>query len=386
MEKKQISDGGSGSSISLIDLVFSWSIQDALNTNLYKAQVKKIPEPFKSTAEYLNSSVAPLIQETHADLLSSLKRLPRAPSRELYSVERDKNYKATTDLFYKIVLRMRDSNRSDLVTYQPQTGDLVALTEVRPKCISDLNRPNMSFLLAYVQAVDNDNLFILSSKPIMIEQEMQRKEKLLGQNSQNISQQKHTLFFVFLINMTTDIRIWKALYPDPNGGNLKMIDKVIQMNGADEEDCAMCLSEKNSGTVPSYKSYSLNDSQEAAIISCINTWCCHHQNTVKLVWSPPGTGKTKTVGLLLFTLLRMKCRTITCAPTNIAAVEVASWLMRLVTGPLEFHTYGFGDIVLFGNRERMRIDDHEDLLEVFLDYRVEKLDKCFSPRSGWKTS
>ncbi|XWS65220.1 hypothetical protein CRYUN_Cryun05aG0073700 [Craigia yunnanensis] len=284
---------------------------------------------------------------------------------------------------------MTDSNWSDLVTYQPQTGDLVALTDVRPKCISDLNRPKMSYLLAYVQTVDKDNphkLSILSSKPIMIEQEMQIRGNLLGQSSQNKSQQKHTLFFVFLINMTTNIRIWNALHPDPKGGNLTMINKVIQMNGADEEDCAMCLSEKNSGTVPSFKSYSLNDSQEAAIISCINTWCCHHQNTVKLVWGPPGTGKTKTVGLLLFTLLRMKCRTITCAPTNIAVVEVASRLMRLVTGTHEFDTYGFGDIVLFGNKERMRIDDHEDILDAFLDYRIEILDECFSPRSGWKTN
>ena len=116
-----------------------------------------------------------------------MTRLSLAPSRQLYSVERDKDYKAPRDLFYNIVLRKRDSNRSDLETYQPQSGDLVALTDVRPKCISDLNRPKMSYLLAYVQAVDEDNpdkLFILSSKPIMIEHEIQRKEK-------------HTLFFVF---------------------------------------------------------------------------------------------------------------------------------------------------------------------------------------------
>ncbi|XWS57205.1 hypothetical protein CRYUN_Cryun09bG0154200 [Craigia yunnanensis] len=388
MEKKQISaDGRRGRSISLIDLVFSWSIQDVLNTNLYRTQMKKIPKTFKSTAEYLNAFVAPLIEETHADLLSSMTSLSQAPVRQLYSVERDKDYKAFGDLFYKIVLRKRDSSRSDLEIYQPQSGDLVALTDVRPKSMSDLNRPKMSYLLAYVQAVDNDKeLSILSSKPIMIEQDMQRKERLLGQSSQSISELKHTLFFVFLINMTTNIRIWKALHPDPIGGNLMMINKVIQMNGSDEEDCAMCLSEKNIGTVPSFKSYGLNNSQEAAIISCNSTWFCSHKNTVKLIWGPPGTGKTKTAAFLLFTLLRMKCRTIACTPTNIGAVEVASRFLRLVTGTLEYDTYGFGDIVLFGNRERMRIDDHKDLLDVFLDYRVEILDECFSPRSGWKIS
>ncbi|XVF41433.1 hypothetical protein PTKIN_Ptkin01aG0279700 [Pterospermum kingtungense] len=293
MEQRQNSGKG-GRPISLIDLVFSWSIRDVLDANICKAQVKKIPLTFNSTAEYFNSFVAPLIEETHAELLSSMTTLSRAPSQ----------------------------------TYEPQAGDLVALTDVRPKCISDLQRPKMSYLLAYVQSVDSDDpdqLLILSSKPILIEQEIQRREK-------------HTLFLVYLMNMTTNLRIWNALHPDPNGGNLKMINKIIQMNGADEEDCAMCLSEKNSGTNPSFKSYGLNDSQEAVITGCINTWRCSHQNTVKLVWGPPGAGKTKTVSLLLCALLRMKCRTITCAPTNIAVVEGASRLVRLVCETLGYDT------------------------------------------------
>ncbi|OMO88691.1 hypothetical protein CCACVL1_08258 [Corchorus capsularis] len=381
--KKQKTDQGRN----LIDTVFSWSIEDALNKNLYQAKVEKIPETFMATRDYLHSFVAPLIEETHADLLSNMTKVSKAPCQELHSVTRHKTYKPPKDLFYEIVLE-----NSDLVTYQPQVGDLVALTDVRPKCISDLNRPNMPYLLAYVQWVDIDNpcqVLILSSKPIVIEEEMQGKEKLLEQSCASLeAQHKPSLFIVFLINMTTNIRIWKALHPDPQGGNLKMINRVFQMNGADEENCAMCLSEKKcgSGTAPSFKSYGLNDSQEGAIVSCINTLSCHHQNTVKLIWGPPGTGKTKTVGLLLFGLLRMKCRTITCAPTNIAVVEVASRLMKLVSETCEHDTYGFGDIVLFGNRERMKIDDHDDLLDVFLDYRVEMLHKCFNPLSGWKAS
>ncbi|XVF83267.1 hypothetical protein PTKIN_Ptkin16aG0472600 [Pterospermum kingtungense] len=345
--------------------------------------MKKIPLKFNSAADYLNAFVAPLIEETHAELLSGMTTLSRAhsPSRQLYSVEEDKNYKPPRDLLYQIVLRNEDSNKShDLETYEPQAGDVVALTDVRPRRIDDLKSFKMSYLLAYVQSVDCDDaaqLSILSSKPIMVEQEMQRRKK-------------HTLFLVYLMNMTTNIRIWNALHPNPKGGNLKMINKIVQMNGADEkEDCAMCLSEKNSGTNInlSFKSYGSNDSQEAAIISCINTWRCRHQNTVKLVWGPPGTGKTKTVSLLLCTLLRMKCRTITCAPTNTAVVEVASRLFKLVTDmTLGYDTYGLGDIVLFGHRERMKIDDHDDLLNVFLDHRVEMLCQCLSPISGWKTS
>ncbi|KAE8691250.1 hypothetical protein F3Y22_tig00110890pilonHSYRG00192 [Hibiscus syriacus] len=162
--------------------------------------VRKIPGTFTSTAEYLSSFIVPLVVETHADLLSAMTRLSRAPSYQLSSIERDISYRAPIHFSYKIVLR--NSNRTDLVTYRPQGGDLAALTDY-------------------------------------------------------------------------------------------------------EEDCAVCLLENNSesGTIPSFESYGLSDYQEAAIASCIKTWRCRHQNSVKLIWGPPGTGKTKTVGLLLLALL-----------------------------------------------------------------------------------
>ena len=132
--------------------------------------------------------------------------------------------------------------------------------------------------------------------------------------------------------------------------------------------------------------FKLNDSQQDAVSSCLAARKCDHQNSVKLIWGPPGTGKTKTVGVLLFVLFRMKCRTVTCAPTNIAVIEVTTRLSRLVRESIECGSYGLGDIVLFGNGERMKIDKHEDLLDVFLDFRINILAKCFAPLSGWKHS
>ena len=117
---------------------------------------------------------------------------------------------------------------------------------------------------------------------------------------------------------------------------------------------------------------------------CIATRECDHRNTVKLIWGPPGTGKTKTVASLLFALLGLKCRTLGCAPTNIAVLGVTARFMSLVMNDLQYDTYGLGDIVLFGNRKRMKIDDHEDLFHVFLNFRVSCLDRCFAPLSGWK--
>ncbi|PQM40344.1 uncharacterized protein Pyn_09227 [Prunus yedoensis var. nudiflora] len=111
---------------------------------------------------------------------------------------------------------------------------------------------------------------------------------------------------------------------------------------------------------------------------------CQHQNAVKLIWGPPGTGKTKTVSLSLFALFKLKCRTLTCAPTNIAVLEVAARLRRLVNHSLEYGKYGLGDIILFGNKKRMKVDGNADLLDVFLDHRAKTLYKCLVPLSGWK--
>jgi len=158
----------------------------------------------------------------------------------------------------------------------------------------------------------------------------------------------------------------------------------------DGQDCSHCLSEVNKSATLSgmeetiISSSNLNDSQQDAIVSCIGLSECQHQSTVKLIWGPPGTGKTKMIGLLLFSLLKLKCRTLTCAPTNIAVMEVTSRLLRLVTDSLEYKTYGLGDIVLFGNGKRMKISEKDDLEDIFLDHRVEVLEYCFNPSTGWK--
>ena len=139
-------------------------------------------------------------------------------------------------------------------------------------------------------------------------------------------------------------------------------------------------------TKEALKSFQLDSSQEAAVLSCIQARECHHQNSIKLIWGPPGTGKTKTIGVLLFMFLKMKCRTLTCAPTNIAVVGVAKRVMSLVRDSLKYETYGLGDIVLFGNGDRLKMEDFRDLSEIFLDFRVKILKNCLAPCSGWEGS
>lgn len=137
------------------------------------------------------------------------------------------------------------------------------------------------------------------------------------------------------------------------------------------------------------RSANLNSSQESAVSSCLETRNLRDKTCVKLIWGPPGTGKTKTVATLLFALLNLGCKTVVCAPTNTAVAEVASRLLVLFKGSSssEHSTYGLGDIVLAGNRGRMGIDSkNEDLLDVFLDHRISKLKELLSPLTGWKQS
>ncbi|KAG9137010.1 hypothetical protein Leryth_013852 [Lithospermum erythrorhizon] len=95
--------------------------------------------------------------------------------------------------------------------------------------------------------------------------------------------------------------------------------------------------------------------------NALHTW----GNTVKLIWGPPGTGKTKPHGIVIhLPSPRWIAEHDDLLPTNIAF----SWwqhLMSLVMLSFTYDTYGLGDIVLFGNGERMKIDDHEVLYQVF---------------------
>ncbi|KAK9942494.1 hypothetical protein M0R45_008158 [Rubus argutus] len=370
MEAKKEAVGG----ISLIDSVFAWSIRDVLNRDLYKKKVTKIPETFSTIKSYMNAFVPSLLEETHADLLSSIMSLSGAPTCEILTVETSKDHKPPKDLFYQIMYRG---------AYEPVAGDIIALTDVRPKCIDDLNRARNSYLIAYVLGSKQESSDML---PILTSKLINGGRQLVGKN---IKSKSDTLFAVYLMNMTTNIRIWKALNSEL-GANTNLFKNVLQPANSSHGDnsCTICISKENfcpalSTRWPTMCS-DLNQSQDAAVLKCISLSKCHHQNTVQLIWGPPGTGKTKTVGLSLFALFNLKCRTLTCAPTNIAVVEVTTRLLRLVNQSMDYGKYGLGDIILFGNRGRLKIDNYDYLLEVFLDHRARILSKCFAPLSGWK--
>ena len=128
--------------------------------------------------------------------------------------------------------------------------------------------------------------------------------------------------------------------------------------------------------------FKLNDSQLDAVASCILASECSHRSSVGLVWGPPGTGKTTTVAVMLQMLLTKEQRTLACAPTNMAVLQVASRLLELIGDFSSRQQYSLGDIILFGNKDRLQIGKF--LTKIYLDDRVQKLLSCFNRKNGWK--
>ncbi|XP_018445887.1 uncharacterized protein LOC108817645 [Raphanus sativus] len=355
----------------LIDLVLSWSLEEVLDVDLYKGQVGTIPTEFDSTVDYFKSFVPSLIEETHAALLKSIKTLHRSRVVEINYIYPTPEFELPNNLFYKVHLSPDES--SSLIP-----KDLIALTDKRPNRLDGFNITNEPYVVAIVCKADPDRpnvVTILASKPLLLENSVRQMKK------------KESLFGVYMTNITTNVRIWNSLHLGLQGGNLNLLSTVLKRNTHDDDDgvCIQCRLGGSDGLVPS-RFLNLNPSQEDAILSCLDVRRCHHANTIKLIWGPPGTGKTKTTSILLFTLLNAKCRTLTCTPTNVSVIEVASRVVKLVSRSLKIGNYGLGDVVLFGNGERMKIKERKDLVGFFIDERVDKLYPCFMPFYGWRAS
>ncbi|VYS68455.1 unnamed protein product [Arabidopsis thaliana] len=326
---------------SLLDRIFSWSMEDILNKDLYKQKIKTIPDKFSSVNEYLKCFVPHLLEETRTELSTSFKSLSKAHLFEISSLEtmtKESSGSLSNKLFYDMSINDALSIREK---YQPKCGDLIALTKERPRGVDDLN----PLLLGSISVDTYPNISVILSRLIFHDE-------------------KKSLGFA---------------------PNFDLIQSVLQPNTAGMEPI---VSSRTWGqnVLDIIRSSKLNSSQEAAILGCLETRNCSHKNSVKLIWGPPGTGKTKTVATLLFALLKLRCKTVVCAPTNTAIVQVASRLLSLFkeNSTAENATYRLGNIILSGNRDRMGINKNDHvLLDVFLDERIGKLGKLFSPFSGW---
>ncbi|GJY81163.1 UvrD-like helicase, ATP-binding domain, P-loop containing nucleoside triphosphate hydrolase [Tanacetum coccineum] len=356
------------------ELIFSWSIDDILNEELYKYQVEKIPLTFQCEEHYFSSFVYPFLEETRTELASALEIMYSAPFSGIFSLNEVKD---KGKMLYDVTVgpwRNRSSARGK-EPYRTLPGDLFLLMDGKPDSISDLQNLGRTWAFSLVnKTVDDDNEDSSPSKHF--------KAKL----SHRIDFQDG-MFVVFLMNITTQKRIWNSLHVHEN---LNIIKEVIYADSVVKE-CDACSSRCSDPVFENVDRQfvsGLNESQVAAIMASINKTKCCHNSSVGQIWGPPGTGKTTTVSVMLFMLLKMDCRMVACAPTNVAIVQLASRVLNLVRESFETRNVvadsfcPVGDVLLFGNMERLKVGT--EIEDIYVDHRVDKLTECLGSLTGWK--
>ncbi|XP_037494079.1 uncharacterized protein LOC119370310 [Jatropha curcas] len=359
-----------------ITTMFSWSLEDIYNDQLFK--VAAIPDLFESVEHYFSSYVLPLLEETRARLHSSMEIISKAPTSEVISLSRSRRNQT---LFYDIKIDYWRNGFSDRRKefYKTLPGDVVLLADIKPETVSDLQRAGRTWTLALVTNIPEDEIEDASASSTRFKV---RPSKDIGV----IDEMQKSFVVIFLTNMTTNRRIWNRLH---TFGNLDIIKEVLCHNSMVEENCSLC-SMQNNGTwdenIVMNLSSTLNESQTEASLACLCRTQCNHRSAVELIWGPPGTGKTKTISMFPFTLLRVKCRVLICAPTNVAITELASRVQKLVTESSETDSAtdalfcSLGNILLFGHKDRLKVNS--DIEDIYLDYRVKRLTECFAPSTG----
>ncbi|XP_051193272.1 uncharacterized protein [Lolium perenne] len=346
--------------------MFSWSFEDVQKRNLFKKKVKKVPRTFTSLEEYMASFTVPLIEETRADLYSALESIKHAPATEVKRIEE----LCSKQSIFSTLVNKADRDTDPGEVYALKDADVLVFFDRKPRHISDLGRSKVPYVIASVLKAEDGNghaIVRLSRGPA--------KERGGRQNL------VPPLVAVFLINMTTYNRIWNAL--DLHVASLRntsIIEKIVQYAPREENsdlplhlpDRALCL-----------EKFNLNRSQRMAVLDCVSAMEQQDTSPVRLIWGPPGTGKTKTISTLLWSMMIKNHRTLTCAPTNTAVVEVASWVLGLIEDPSSGsgNNCFLSDVVMFGNEDRMNVD--QNLTKIFLEKRVRRLQNCLMPGSGW---
>ncbi|KAL5062704.1 hypothetical protein RYX36_024441 [Vicia faba] len=215
-----------------INNVFSWSLDDIFD----KHEVESIGLSFHSVQHYLNSFVPPLMEETRAQLCSCIENFSSLPCTKVLSLEHSKSlsrgrnqYGVETDTF--------SGDGKEL--YKPR--GVFVLANFKPQAFNDLKRSGnwWSFVLSTGISKEGD------TKPA----------SALNVISKNPLKDEIPLFMIFLMNITTNKRIWTTLHMD---GNSKLIHK-ISCDGDVIEESPFALSDDE--TYPSLLSQ-LNDSQK----------------------------------------------------------------------------------------------------------------------------
>ncbi|KAJ1272389.1 hypothetical protein BS78_06G198200 [Paspalum vaginatum] len=360
----------------LVDVVLSWSLRDVMNEELFKDKVKKIPSTFGHLKSYLECYTSPLLEELRAEMASSLESISTMPCVRIPWVEEKKGK-------YEISIASDSSQNSKSCNQQPEcyvpsVGDIIILSEVKPGHISDITRNGRPYCVAFVtEGGDEDD----DSPPPTYMIIASGRIDAVDDNRQDGT--RSSIFASYLLNIVTYIRIWRCLDYEAVRRNQSLIPEMVHYSlviDAHQKSIQDASSIDSVEIWTKLSTMDLNNSQNDAVLSCISKMH-RDRSSFSLIWGPPGTGKTKTISVLLWLMREMKHGTLICAPTNLAIKQVALRFLKLIKEH-SLDARCLGDVLLIGNKQRMSVEG--DLKEIYLHDRVRKLFGCFAPLTGWK--
>ncbi|GJR22807.1 UvrD-like helicase, ATP-binding domain, P-loop containing nucleoside triphosphate hydrolase [Tanacetum coccineum] len=326
-----------------------WGCQYNCCSSSRLAKVDKIPLTFESEQHYFGSFKYPLLEETRFELVSSMDIMYRAPFADILSV--NESTSGENMLYNVTVGRWRNQcSESGKDDYYTLPGYLLLVVDWKPESFSHMKREGRTWKLALVKSNEGDSASL-----------------------------------EFTIKASQRIEFQDGL-------NLNIVKEVLYSDSKVKEKCSICsfgydstVSQKLNPQVL----LNLNESQRVAVMSALCKMQCCNISSVEQIWGPPGTGKTMTVSVLLFILLQLKKRSLTCAPTNVAVVQLASRVQSLVRESFKTATArgdyfcSFGDLLLFGSKEILKVSSHSE--EIYLEQRVKRLAECLGPVTGKRT-
>ncbi|KAL6599627.1 hypothetical protein ACP70R_045764 [Stipagrostis hirtigluma subsp. patula] len=263
----------------LTDAVLKWRVEDVMNPDLFRENVKKIPVEFGSLQQYQEIHSALLLEETRASIQFAMSE-PVQSYRAISVSCTDTPY-----LFYIDI----DLRSLDGCYHVAEDGDLFFLSS------QPLKQMDISGYFAIAAEIGRDTCFQKSFRV------------LVSEKNPNFD----TIMYVsFLTNITKAINISKAITSvgrDPFGRveSILCMEEKVTRKGMSCGECAL---------EDSVDATKFNDEQLNVVKCIVSKLRCPHVNAAEIVWGPPGTGKTQVAIAIIHSLLHWRSRTLVCIP------------------------------------------------------------------------
>lgn len=182
-----------------------------------------IPHSFSSLGEYLSSFVYPLIEETKSEICSKVESLSTAPFAKITTLCSSPQF---VNRHYEIVFsKWKESFHSlKKVPRQAKSGDLIVFTQAKPDKNFSVRRLGRSWCLGFVTKILKHEF----NERLIYTPHFEVSTSIKLEAALDVSK---PFYAVFLMNMTTNNRIWNALYTCPSDHVIRELLSINPMVG-----------------------------------------------------------------------------------------------------------------------------------------------------------